>query len=68
MECYPSAGDLIYKRANQAVDLFGNVMTGGIFKGAGNLFRRSAPTYSTPSLPAPRPALPAPRGYLPYKR
>lgn len=61
-------GDLIYKRANQAVDLFGNVMTGGIFKGAGNLFRRSAPTYSTPSLPAPRPALPAPRGYLPYKR
>ena len=61
-------GDFIYKRANQAVDLFGNVMTGGIFKGAGNLFRRSAPTYSTPSLPAPRPALPAPRGYLPYKR
>lgn len=64
-------GDLIYKRANQAVDLFGNVMTGGIFKGAGNLFRRSAtflPTPSTPSLPAPRPALPAPRGYLPYKR
>lgn len=61
-------GDLIYKRANQAVDLFGNVMTGGIFKGVGNLFRRSAPTYSTPSLPAPRPALPAPRGYLPYKR
>ena len=58
-------GDLIYKRANQAVDLFGNVMTGGIFKGVGNLFRRSAPTYSTPSLPAPRPA---PRGYLPYKR
>lgn len=61
-------GDFLYKRANQAVDLFGNVMTGGIFKGAGNLFRRSAPTYSTPSLPAPRPALPAPRGYLPYKR
>lgn len=61
-------GDLIYKRANQAVDLFGNVMTGGIFKGAGNLFRRSAPTYFTSSLPAPRPALPAPRGYLPYKR
>lgn len=61
-------GDLIYKRANQAVDLFGNVMTGGIFKGAGNFFRRSAPTYSTPSLSAPRSALPAPRGYLPYKR
>lgn len=61
-------GDFLYKRANQAVDLFGNVMTGGIFKGAGNLFRRSAPTYSTPSLTPPRPALPAPRGYLPYKR
>lgn len=57
-------GDLMYKRANQAVDLFGNVMTGGMLRGAGNLFRRSstiAPTYSTPSLPAPR-------GYLPYKR
>lgn len=61
-------GDLFFKRANQAVDLFGNVMTGGLFKGAGNLFRRSAPTYSTTSLPDPRPALPAPRGYLPYKR
>ena len=64
-------GDFLYKRANQAVDLFGNVMTGGLFKGAGNLFRRSAtfsPTPSTPSLPAPSPALPAPRGYLPYKR
>ena len=64
-------GDLMYKRANQSVDLFGNVMTGGIFKGAGNLFRRSAtfsPTPSTPSLPAPSPALPAPRGYLPYRR
>ena len=54
-------GDLIYKRANQSVDLFGNVMTGGIFKGVGNLFRRSAPTYSNPSRPASR-------GYLPYKR
>lgn len=64
-------GDLFFKRANQAVDLFGNVMTGGLFKGAGNLFRRSAtfsPTPSTPSLPAPSPALPAPRGYLPYRR
>ena len=54
-------GDLIYKRANQSVDLFGNVMTGGIFKGVGNLFRRSAPTYSNPSGSASR-------GYLPYKR
>ena len=62
-------GDLIYKRANQAIGTFGNVMTGGMLRGAGNLFRRSSvPTYSTPSLPAPRPALPAPRGYLPYKR
>ena len=61
-------GDFIYKRANQAIGTFGNVMTGGMLRGAGNLFRRSAPTYSTPSLPAPRPALPAPRGYLPYKR
>ena len=64
-------GDLFFKRANQSVDLFGNVMTGGMLRGAGNLFRRSAtfsPTPSTPSLPAPRPALPAPRGYLPYKR
>ena len=26
-------GDLIYKRANQAVDLFGNVMTGGMLRG-----------------------------------
>ena len=62
-------GDLMYKRAKQGLDIFGNVMTGGILRGAGNLFRRSSvPTYSTPSLPAPRPALPAPRGYLPYKR
>ena len=61
-------GDLIYKRAKQGVEIFGNVMTGGMLRGAGNLFRRSAtfsPTPSTPSLPAPRPA---PRGYLPYKR
>lgn len=50
-------GDLMYKRAKQGFDLFGNVMTGGILRGAGN--------FSTPSLPAPRPT---PRGYLPYKR
>ena len=55
----------VYNNFKRGVDVLSTLSPLGALRSGSRPSGASAPTYYTPSLPAPRPA---PRGYLPYKR
>ena len=55
----------VYTNFKRGIDVLSSLSPLGALKVGSRPSGAFAPTYSTPSLPAP---LPAPRGYLPYKR
>ena len=55
----------VYNNFKRGVDVISSLSPLGALRSGFRPSGASAPTYYTPSLPAPRPA---PRGYLPYKR
>ena len=55
----------VYNNFKRGVDVLSTLSPLGALRSGFRPSGASAPTYYTPSLPAPRPA---PRGYLPYKR